>query len=171
MERIVNRAYTHKSFGAIGAVTLVVDGDKWTLDGKELPESSVAYLMNFALQGLQDSYAGAETTEGANEKFAEKYGKLIEGTIGVRGGGSGVDERTRIARSVTKAAAKANMGSKSEDWATFTGLSDDEQNAKLDDWFASNEAELSPLVDKEIERRAAAAKDKAGLSKKVKFGM
>lgn len=163
----INRTYTHRTLGAIGTVALVIDGDKWSLDGKELPESSITYLATFALQSLQDAYAGAETAEEAVNAWTVKRDKLIAGTIGTRGGGDGVDDRTRVARSVMRKVAKDKFGAKSPEWATFTGLGDAAQNAKLDTWYAKNEGDLSPAVDAEMKRRADAAKGKRALSGKV----
>lgn len=149
------RSYTHRTYGNIGAVTFGVPKGKFTLNGSELPEASVDHLMVFALQTLQDAYAGAKSTDEALGAFNGKLDKLLNGTIGTRGSGDGADERTRVARSVTMAAAKAKFGSKSPEWATFTGLSDDERNAKLDGWYAANAAAFDPAIDEEMARRAA----------------
>lgn len=163
----VNRSFAHKRFGDIGAVALVIDGDKWTLDGKALPEASIAYLATFALQSLQDAYAGSESADDAVAAFTTKRDKLIEGTIGTRGSGDGADERTRVARSIMRRVAKDKFGSKSPEWATFTGLADAEQNKKLDAWFAANEKALSAEVEAEMTRRAEARASKTKLSGKV----
>lgn len=149
------RSFTHRTFGNIGVVTFTAPKGKFILDGHELPESSIAHLMGFALQTLQDAYAGAKSTDEATAAFLGKYDKLLNGTIGTRSGGDGADERTRVARSVTMAAAKAKFGSKSPEWATFTGLSDDDKNAKLDGWYAANAAAFDPAIDEEMARRAA----------------
>jgi hypothetical protein len=167
----ITRTFTHRTFGAIGAVELVAPKGKFTLDGHELPESSVEHLLTFALQTLQDSYAGAKNTDEAKGAFNGKYDKLLNGTIGTRGGGDGVDERTRVARSVMMSAAKAKFGAKSPEWAEFTGLEDAERNAKLDAWFAANEAALSPEVDDELARRAARRNAKAALAGSVDIAM
>lgn len=163
----INRSFSHRKFGAIGTVALVIDGDKWLLDGKELPEASRVYLATFALQSLQDAYAGAEDADGAITAWTVKRDKLIEGTIGTRGTGDGADERTRVARSVVRRAVKAKFGAKSPEWATFTGLDDAEQNAKLDGWFTANEKAFGPEVDAEMTRRAESAKAKGALAGKV----
>ena len=84
-------------------------------------------------------------------------------------GGGGVDERTRVGRIVVRNAVKAKFGSKSPDWAKFTGLDDAAQVAKLDEWLAANEATFAPAIDAELARRAEAAKAKTGLAKKVTF--
>lgn len=150
-----NRSFNHRTFGAIGAVTFETPKGKYVLNGAELPDSSVAHLMTFALQTLQDAYAGAKSTDEALGAFNGKLDKLLNGTIGTRSAGDGADERTRVARSVTMAAAKAKFGAKSANWATFTGLDDDEKNAKLDGWYAANAVAFDPAIDEEMARRAA----------------
>lgn len=167
----INRTFTHRTFGAIGAVTFDTPKGKYVLNGTELPEASVAHLMTFALQTLQDAYAGAKSTDEALGAFNGKYDKLLNGTIGTRAAGDGADERTRVARSVTMAAAKAKFGAKSPEWATFTGLSDDDQAAKLDGWYAANAAAFDPAVDEEMARRAAKRASKATLAGSVAIEM
>ena len=166
----INRDYTHRTFGAIGSVTFETPEGKYVLNGTELPESSVAHLMTFALQTLQDAYAGDKSAEDAIASFETKQARLIEGTIGTRSSG-GVDEQTRVARSVVRAAAKAKFGAKSEDWAKFEALTDDAQNEKLDAWFTANEAAFTPAVDEEMARRAAKRDAKAGLAKSVDISL
>jgi hypothetical protein len=166
-----NRTYTHKTYGAIGAVELVTPKGKWTLNGHELPESSISHLAFFALQTLQDAYAGAKSTDEATAAFNGKLDKLLNGTIGTRGSGDGADERTRVARSIVRGIAKIKMGAKSAEWATFTGLDDDAQNAKLDEWFAANESEFAPIVDERMAELAAKRARMAELSKGASFKM
>lgn len=165
------RNYTHRTFGAIGAVTFVAPKGKFTLNGNDLPDASVAHLMTFALQTLQDAYAGAKSTDEALGAFNGKLDKLLNGTIGTRGSGDGADERTRVARSVTMSAAKAKFGAKSPEWATFTGLDDDAKNAKLDGWYAANTAAFDPAIDEEMARRAAKRDAKASLAGSVDIAM
>lgn len=166
-----NRTFTHRTFGAIGAVTFDTPKGKYVLNGQELPDASVAHLMTFALQTLQDAYAGAKSTDEALGAFNGKLDKLLNGTIGTRGSGDGADERTRVARSVTMSAAKAKFGAKSPEWATFTGLDDDARNAKLDGWYAANAAAFDPAIDEEMARRAARNAAKVGLAKSVNIAM
>jgi hypothetical protein len=168
---MITRNYTHRTFGNIGSVEFGVPKGKFTLNGTELPDASVAHLMTFALQTLQDAYAGAKTADEATGAFNTKLDRLLTGTIGTRGSGSGVDEVTIVQRSVTKAAAKANMGAKSPEWAEFTGLSDDDQNAKLDEWFAQHADALTDAVDAELESRRQKRERKAGLKGKVAFAL
>ena len=165
------RNYTHRTYGNIGGVTFGVPKGKFTLNGHELPEVSVAHLMVFALQTLQDAYAGAKSTDEAQGAFNGKLDKLLNGTIGTRGSGDGADERTRVARSVVMAAAKAKFGAKSPEWATFTGLDDAARNAKLDGWYAANAEAFDPAIDEEMERRRAKAEAKKALGSAVEFAM
>jgi hypothetical protein len=166
-----NRNFTHRTFGNIGAVTFEVPKGKYRINGNELPDASVAHLMTFALQTLQDAYAGAKSTDEALGAFTGKLDKLLNGTIGTRGSGDGADERTRVARSVVQQAAKAKFGAKSPEWATFTGLADDERNAKLDGWYEANKAAFDPAIDEEMARRAAKRAAKTELAGTVAFAM
>lgn len=166
-----NRTFTHRTYGKIGDVVFVTPKGKYTINGQELPESSVAHLMTFALQTLQDAYAGAKSTDEALGAFNGKLDKLLNGTIGTRGSGDGADERTRVARSVTMSAAKAKFGAKSPEWAKFTGLDDDAKNAKLDGWYEANRAAFDPAVDEEMTRRAAKRDAKASLAGTVNIAM
>src|SRR5688500_18599972 len=93
-----NRTFTHRTYGKIGDVVFTTPKGKYAINGQELPESSVAHLMTFALQTLQDAYAGAKSTDEALGAFNGKLDKLLNGTIGTRGSGDGADERTRVAR-------------------------------------------------------------------------
>ncbi len=169
MTYTVNRSYAHKAHGDIGAVALVVDGDKWSLDGKELPASSVEYLLTFALQSLQDAYAGSATAAEAIGAFEGKRDKLIAGTIGVRTGGGGVDESTLVARMIVRKAFMDNNPAKSAAREGFKALDDAAQNAKLDEWFAANEAAFAPVVADEVAARKAKRERAAGLAKATSF--
>lgn len=88
----------------------------------------------------------------------------------VRGRGpgvAGVDEATAVARSIMRSAIKAQVGGKSEAWAAFTGLSDAEQAAKLDENFAQNAKALQPAVDAELAARAEKRERKAAIKVKI----
>lgn len=166
-----NRTFTHRTFGKIGDVTFTVPKGKFALNEQELSDASVAHLMTFALQTLQDAYAGAKSTDEALGAFNAKYDKLINGTIGTRTSGDGADERTRVARQLVRGLVKTKYGSKSTEWATFTGLSDADQNAKLDAMFAANEAALSGAVDEKLAELAAARAKRADLGKVVEIAL
>lgn len=104
----------------------------------------------------EDSDSTAE--EIAVELMMKVRDALYAGEWSSRGAASGVDEETRVARSVVRAAVKDKFGAKSAEWTRFTGLSDDEQNAKLDANYRANVAVFGPIVAQRIaERRERSA--------------
>lgn len=165
------RSFAHRAHGAIGEVHMQAPSGKYVLNGKELPEQSVEHLLTFALQTLQDAYAGAKDAAEAQGAFNGKLDKLLAGTIGTRTGGSGVDEFTRVARMIVRSAFKAANPAKSEAREAFMALEPAEQDAKLDEWFAANEEAFRPTVEEEVEAREKARKAKAKLGSKVEFGI
>lgn len=148
---MITREFNHRTFGHIGKVTLEHDVKVMKLNGMPLPADSIEYLLTFALQSLQDAYAGTKTEAEATAAFEKKRDAVIAGTIGARGS-SGVSDETRVARQIVRALLKEKWGSKSTEWAEFTGLSDDAQDAKLDEIFAKNEAKLQGKVDARLEQ-------------------
>lgn len=96
---------------------------------------------------------------------------LVAGTWSHRGDGTGVDERTRVARSVVRSAIKAKVGSKSEAWAKFTGLSDADQLAKLDETYAAQPDVFDEAIEAEMAERARKAKAKAKLGKALEINL
>lgn len=84
----IKRVYEHKDFGLIGSVELTVPETGWTIDGEELSPESVRHLATFALQSLQDAYAGAKTEADAKGNWAKKLDRITDGTIGTREGGA-----------------------------------------------------------------------------------
>lgn len=167
----ITRTFTHRTYGKVGDVTFTTPKGKYAINGTELPDASVAHLMTFALQTLQDAYAGAKSTDEALGAFNGKLDKLLNGTIGTRSAGDGADERTRVARSVVMSAAKAKFGAKSPEWVAFTRLDDAEQAAKLDEWFAEHRETFDPAVDEEMARREARRVAKTALAGTVAFTM
>lgn len=169
-----NRSYTHKTYGKIGDVTFSVPKGKFAINGTELPDQSVAHLMTFALQTLQDAYAGAKSTDEALGAFNGKLDKLLNGTIGTRGSGDGADERTRVARQIVRGLVKAKYGAKSSEWKTFIGLADADQNAKLDAIYNANtekSEKLVEVVNAKIAELAAARAKRADLGKTVEIAL
>lgn len=165
----VTRSYNHKAFGAIGQATFTAPDGEFKLNGNVLPDSSVAHLLMFALQSLQDSYAGAKAAADAVASYETKLGKIIAGTLGTRSGGEGASEEQRVARSVTRAAMKDALGKDSPEYKAFEGLSDADQLAKLDENYAANEKALKPLVDARLAAKAAERAAKAKAAEKVTF--
>ena len=150
----VTREFTHRTFGALGAVTLEIDGDRWTLNGKTLPASSVEHLATFALQTLQDAYAGAKDAGEARALWAKKRYKLIAGGIGVRTAGASVGEETKLWRVV---AGRVLRQKAPERWKEMK-----EDVDAIDAFVEKNRAKLQPFFDAEVEarkRREALAAD------------
>ena len=158
------REFNSRAHGPIGEVTFIAPDGDYTLDGKVLPVASVNHLLTFALQSLQDAYAGAKDSAECIGAFEGKRDKLFAGTLGTRGG-EGVSFYVTVARQIMRGIIKAKLGAKSAEWAAFTGLEPAEQNAKLDENFAANETALKSAVEAEIETRKAKAAQKAALGK------
>lgn len=91
----IKRTYNHATFGAVGSVTLTVPDGAWTLNGVKLSDTAVGHLATFALQTLQDAYAGAKNAGEASAAFQKKLDRILEGKIGVREGGPRNPVRTR----------------------------------------------------------------------------
>lgn len=164
--RLFEKRETEKSGwgGRVGHTELVVDGEKWTLDGNALPEASIHYLMNFALQSLQDAYAGAVFLDTARARWEAKRVALIDGTVGASGGG-GVSDETTAQRYVMKKAFLSRATDEAKE--AFKDLEPAEQNAKLDALFAKNADKLAKAV---AERLAAMAEErKRRAAEKVKI--
>ena len=165
MTLVIPRTFAKRNEGTISNVELRVDVTKVTLDGKELPDSSVEYLLTFALQSLQDAYAGAKTLDEAKALFAKKYDKLVAGKIGVREAGESIDDETRIGRKLVRAQIRANA----EAWKKFTALGEDEQIAALDRNREKNAEKLAPMIAQEMKRLSEEKKAKALLGKELSF--
>lgn len=151
--------------GDISNVTLEANVSEVKLDGKILPESSVEYLLMFALQSLQDAYAGAKNLEEAKGMFLAKYDKLIAGTIGIRNSGESVSDEVRIGRKLMRMQIKANPVA----WKNFVELSEEMQIEKLDINLEKNAAAMAPRIAAEIKRLADEKKAKALLGKELSF--
>lgn len=151
--------------GHIGAATFEVEVVSATLNGKELPRNSVEHLFNFALQTLQDSYAGAKTLTDAQESYNAKLEKLLNGTLGARG--EGVDSFTKVARQVTYAILKKKESPAYDEIKEMESKKD--QVARLDEIFALNEAAFRPVVEKEIEKRKQAAEENAKVAEAIEI--
>jgi hypothetical protein len=161
----INRSFNHRTFGAIGSVVFTVPKGKFTLDGQELPESSVAHLMTFALQSLQDAYAGAKTAAEAVGAFEQKRDKLIAGTLGTRSSGGGVSEETAVTRMIVRSAMKARWAAdkNAADAAAFKAMTADEQNAKIDAVAEANAAVFADAIAARLEARAKERAEKGAL--------
>lgn len=163
----VTRAFAKRNEGQISNVTFSVEGaTKFTIDGKELPDSSVEYLLTFALQSLQDAYAGAKSLDEAKTMFGAKYEKLIAGKIGVREAGETVSDEIRIGRKIMKQMIKQQNA---EMYKKLLGLEESEQIAALDRNIAKNAEKIAKLVTEEMKRLEAEKKAKALLGKELSF--
>lgn len=122
----IKRYYRHATYGEIGAVTLTVPDEGWSLDGHPLDANSIGHLAMFALQTLQDAYASSKNADEAIGAWTKKYEKLLAGEIGIRAVGPRDPVRKRAleiaARGVTVTkkgdvfvAAKGDVTRSSED--------------------------------------------------------
>lgn len=150
-----------------------------TVDVEKLSAEIITKLIVHGLtQKVADAASGAkaiadkesldvgDVTESLMQKAADA---LLAGEWSSRSAGEAVSEETKVQRLVTRNMVKAKFGAKSPEWAKFTGLSDDEQDAKLDAWFAANAEKLDGSVKDELKRREAARKAKAKLADGVVF--
>lgn len=170
MQTII-RNYAHRVHGQINEVKLTHNCDKMLIDGRELPAQSIEYLINFGLQSLQDAYANAKTQAEAAGAHLKKLEALLNGTIGTRSGGVSVTEATKVARTLVRALLKDKWGVKSAEWATFTGLSDDDAEAKLDEIFEKNKDKLQARVDARLAELAAEREAKRKLVAEVEISI
>lgn len=156
----IHRAFATRESSTIGAHTIgevrLTGEAKLVLDGKELPATSVEYLLTFALQSLQDAYAGSDNVTAAREAWTAKRDKLYEGTIGTRGPGASVPPELRVARDIMRTifAAKASADAK----AAYKAADAEGRAAILDAAIEKNKAAIDKLVAEEMARRAKVGK-------------
>ena len=144
-----------------------------TVDLGTLSADIVARLAVHGLhQKIADAASGATNETEALAAMQKAADAIVAGEWSSRVAGSGgVDEFTRVARIIVRAAFKAANAANSAPRVAFKALDADEQNAKLDEWFAANEDAMRPAVEEELAKRAAAAKSKAGLARAVAFNL
>ena len=159
----VSRTFALRKFdGAkIGAVVLSAPKGKWALDGQELSQASVEYLMTFALQSLQDAYAGADTLAEAKAAFAKKLDAVKNGTIGVRTGGGGTDPLTAMMRQIARSDLKAALIASGKGTKGFTAMDKAAQAEILDKVIAKDPERYEKGAKAELRARAEAAKKAA----------
>lgn len=157
----VVRNYVYKGV-ALGAVEFEAPEGAFKLNGQTLPVASVQHLLNFALQTLQDAYAGAKSPEEAKGSFEKKRDKLIDGSIGVRVGGGGESEDVRVRRQIVKAVLLKKLTGKQLE--AFKALEGGELNAKLDAAYEKNEAVFKPHVERRLEELRVERERKAQLA-------
>jgi len=162
----INREFNHRTFGHIGKVFLESDVTTVKLNGKPIPESSIEYLLTFALQSLQDAYAGAKTEAEAKGGWEKKLDAIVGGTLGARGtGGVTVSEEVAVGRIIVRRLYKEQIGK--EEYAKFTKLELSEQVSKLDEILTKNAAKLSGKIADEINERRKEKARLAALGKDV----
>lgn len=168
MTLVIERNFSRRgeNGGTISNVRLVADVTKVTLDGQELPDASVEYLLMFALQSLQDAYAGAKTLDEAKSMFAKKYDKLIEGKIGIRESGESISDEVRIGRKIMRQIIREKSP---EQYKKLREMDEDAQIAALDKNIAKNAEHIAKLVADEMRRIAEEKKQRALLGKEVSF--
>lgn len=171
--RVFTKRETEKSnwSGRIGSVELVADIAQFEVDGKQLPQTSIDYLLNFSLQSLQDAYAGADDLNEAVGNWTKKYDALLNGTIGVRSGGGGMTDEERAELYVAESIYATKFGKDTEKGKAFRELKDDdkyeflvgiveklrEQLADFDDRVAARVEHVVALRKKRAEEKAAIA--------------
>lgn len=147
--------------GRVGHAEFVIDGNKWMMDGKELPEISVRYLIEYGIrQNLTDAYANGSDLEDGRARWQARYDALVNGTIGVRGSGGGVSDETTAQRYVMKRAYFAQVDDAKK--AAFKDMEPADQADLLDRLFAKNAAKLATavadrLAEMEADRKRRAA--------------
>lgn len=151
-----------------------------TSRGVEVPVAvgklSADIIARLAMHGLQqkvaDAASGAAKLEGdvAANTLTLMQGAvdgLMAGTWTQRTAGGGVSEETRVGRSIARASLKANWGAKSAKWKEFDGLSDDDQNTKLDTVLADNAKLFADAIAAKLAERKRDREQKAALGKTV----
>ena len=134
---LVNRVFTKRETaksdwsGRIGAVNLEADVASVKIDGVTLPEASVEYLLNFALQSLQDAYAGAASIDEATANWDKKRVSLLAGTIGVRTGEAGMTDEERAELYVAEAIYAGNYAKGTAKGDEFRALKGDDKTEFL----------------------------------------
>lgn len=161
--RTTSRSYAHKVYGQLGAVTMTSPDGEWTLNGQPLPERSIDHLLTFALQTLQDAYAGADSATVAWTKFGDKLAKLIAGTLGTRSAsGDAPDAETRHMRMIMRPLVAANFGKLA--WKT---MEEDEKVEYIDEAYDGLSDDDRAAIDEAVAEAIAAEKRAKGLSIKL----
>lgn len=153
---LIKRTYAHRTFGAIGEARLRVmdDGTMEFAIGDDafapLDASGTEHFLMFALQTLQDAYAGSTTRDEACAAFDKKADRIVSGDIGTRGGG--VDQWTSIARGVVRDQLRKVGGAVA---AAYKAADDAAgRNAILDAIIETNRDKIDKRVRKIMTERA-----------------
>lgn len=139
----------------------------------DLAALSADIVAKLAVHGLQqkiaDAASGATTLDEAHASMQKAAAAILAGDWSARVAGAGVDEETAVTRSIVKAAMKAKLGAKSPAWATFTGLPDDEQIAKIDAVAAANAEVFADAIAAKMAERKRDREQRVDLAKKADF--
>lgn len=151
-------------------VTVIAKTETIAVPFEKFPAHVQEKIIAYGCQRIfNDMVGGAERFPTVEKKVAhvkEKIEAFLNGDVG-RGSGTGVSSETAIGRQLVRAALKAKHGAKSETWAKFTGLSDDEQAAKLDAVLEKNKEAFAAEIAAEMKRRAEAAAKRAKAVEKL----
>lgn len=160
----VTRDYVSKAFGPIGQSGWRVDGSgnaemlqggKW----KTVPASTRDALAMFALQTLQDAYAGAKTAAEAVGAFDKKLDAYVDGTVGTR-----ATSWESVAREIiTLALVRRDPDFKKLEAAMRSALVNDALNKNM------SNAKFLALVNDEIAKRAEEAAKLKAMADSVSF--
>lgn len=163
----IARTFDHKQHGRIGVVNMEAAVAYVSIDGKELPIQSVEYLLTFALQNLQDAYAGADNAEEAVARWQKKLDRLIEGSIGVREAGDGASALTKAIRGVV-----GDMLRGAGKWKDVIGTLDEDKRAeKLDEIFAKQSKDKAEAITATAQERMAEAAKRKEQAKALASGL
>ena len=132
-----------------GSVDIAIEGDV-LINGQTVGDNTMAHLIGYMAQSLQDTYAGvgkSKTVDEAQAAFDNRLKALLDDTVGVRTGGA-VDDYTLATRVIARRVAKAHKK---------TDVLEAAKNDKstLDEFFAKlweNEANR-PALEAAVEAR------------------
>jgi hypothetical protein len=142
------------------------------VNGRDLPDASVAYLINFGFQSLQDAYAGADSLAEAEAAFGKKLAALLEGTIGVRAGGGGLTDEDRARHYVADQQYRARYAKDEARMAEYDALEGEARRSRLDEIADKLEAHagdafrklVADRVEYLVEQRKRRAEEKAAIA-------
>ena len=164
----IARAFDHKTHGRIGLVNVEADCKAITINGQALPDSSVEYLLTFALQNLQDAYAGADSAADAQARFAKKLDRLLAGTIGVREAGDGASAEVRMRRTVLGEILRKTDAGKTA-WKAHEADRDEWLDAVFDKQAEAVQADIMAKVAARLEEQRAKAKQVKAMAESIEL--
>lgn len=164
MTKVFNaaRSYDHRTHGRIGIAELVVESKSditMTLNGTELPAKSIDHLLMFALQTLQDAYAGADSVDAAKAAFNAKLERILHGTLGARTGGEAVSDEVRHARIILRPHVAKAVGK-----VEWKDLEESAKVAAIDTAYANMADDQRKIVDGLVADAIAAERARAKLT-------